>query len=1750
MDLQAILNASDDDGSSDDDDMQLPLRTSSLDNVDLEDILREEDDDDDDDPWLPSAHSWKPEAAVSSPRSTTTPTMATTSSSLQHQRPQLQTSHNAEDWAVLQQILNEEDDEDEDEEEDMWLQKYTSGSAPLPDRKYDVDSIVGTMSDDDDSDDVDLSTIVGSIGYSSVYSGARDASLVSAATPQSTQDVRTVVSHAEGAGEVTTKPPLPTSNGGTAATAELMFKKESQNHHNSRYRGNHSASASLQKSKEKYVDPSAQDEEIYRRSLAHAQSAERKLLKAGHREIVSPLMVKRRLRSKVELTARGDSKAPTSKNGQQQQQAKSAAGGPRFGGSGLVENKPMKQVSSSLKKHADLVAAKVFCGLPTCVAFNSKFIAVGTQKGIVLIFDLFEVLRQRLGAAEDIVRQSGAITSLDIAHNGEAVIAGYTTGALIMWDTIRGIVLRTITDSHTSPITCVRFLSDLKAVTVDASGLVNKLNFTKNMIWVNYSVDEECLLDGTAGQILAMNVLPPYHSIKPGSRPEAYEKGLQNLTLIALSPPRSSFVVAVDPKVNVLHRWARPPDESTVEILNNTEDDDYQEYLPCLAWGWALSSGGKNVVMPVLARSWGCCLQLLVASFPTIEDESGPPAGGGGEEQVVHWPAFGVQQEIDTEVPVISLEWLNDRSLVFLTATNEFTVVDTVMMTLIERLDFSGLKLVYAEFSLSRSAQKESENGTTGKVACKAFQNSSRYSDERLMVLCQDELRCVSAIGARRRISSLEGDGEWLEALAFALDHFENTVLSQEDRRRDPTGRRDLSRHPEFSTAKADDDEWIAKLLIRYLNLAVDNAPEASADSHSVYSQSELTGRIDLASSHFQMLAGVCVEFCVVTRRLDILFGPIFRRFQSSGYISVFLDVLEPYVLNDKLAYIAPEVMSFFVEHCKATTSVATVERCLLHMDCTIMDFDSILQLLRGNKMFSALFFVFNQGLDDYVTPLEIVLEKIFTEADNGGVAVVRRSDCSFQNDFERLGYKALLYLQSCFLGKTFPQEKPLEPEERAHSVKLELLRFLMQERFSPSPHTKNAVTLVPTVGQRSMRFPYIRVLLLVDPRGMLETLSYGLDSIPLLSHSTSESLEDWVHSSGQPAGTPDLQEIMIDIASILLPKSSKDQTLAESNIFKRRGAVNAFLDFAANFVINGTVRLEKAVAFMIIERVAKQYSSASEAESRQSFQRKAMDVLSALPRDSYDPDRVLDVFVKSSMHRASLLLHQQVASSWGDDELGLRTRHFLSAIDCYIDDEDPLFRMNVFKYVKKECSGVTERGTLRESLFDRLSALVHLDPLMTARLAAELFADELDRVIDGLQANDRGEGQFLFLNAIISGDLADADPAGGSVLSLTVEHHHKYLSLMARLHPELVYDYLATHDNYRTEECLKLCQEYDIADASAYLLERMGNVSAALQLILQTLETLMMNLKRTIRGLGVEKIRQQAPRRYGNRDCKLITLPRKQEAEVANVRRILVVALDVCERNSGNFASTVDGASKFSRGDLWFNVLDRLINAKGFLRLTKEQPEHANILSNVLSELLRLTMQRMVSSVPLSDLVRKVTSDHSGSRIGELREMVEGLLSSYNFELNVLKGASRVFNDDVRSMRDHQLQLRKEGSAVQTVMNTRLNGSRQEVNSLAQHPLFQTGFLEVGQQGGDARFVESDRLTSNHRIEQGLLNSMKRLRKRRAPKGSATAAQPTNMMTETEKLYQQDLLEPALFADRRSGSLGAAENRGRLVTF
>lgn len=76
-------------------------------------------------------------------------------------------------------------------------------------------------------------------------------------------------------------------------------------------------------------------------------------------------------------------------------------------------------------------------------------------------------------------------------------------------------------------------------------------------------------------------------------------------------------------------------------------------------------------------------------------------------------------------------------------------------------------------------------------------------------------------------------------------------------------------------------------------------------------------------------------------------------------------------------------------------------------------------------------------------------------------------------------------------------------------------------------------------------------------------------------------------------------------------------------------------------------------------------------------------------------------------------------------------------------------------------------------------------------------------------------------------------------------------LQLLCQYEPDSVLKFLETFDSYRVEHCLRLCQEYGIIDAAAFLLERVGDVGNALLLTLSGLDSKFVELDTAVGGLS-----------------------------------------------------------------------------------------------------------------------------------------------------------------------------------------------------------------------------------------------------------------------------------------------------------
>lgn len=154
-----------------------------------------------------------------------------------------------------------------------------------------------------------------------------------------------------------------------------------------------------------------------------------------------------------------------------------------------------------------------------------------------------------------------------------------------------------------------------------------------------------------------------------------------------------------------------------------------------------------------------------------------------------------------------------------------------------------------------------------------------------------------------------------------------------------------------------------------------------------------------------RVLASVCINYCQGIGREALLFEVIFPKFKEAGPSNegIFLELLEPYILQDRLKSISVETMQSFVEHYQRQGWLRRVEQCILHLDVKQLDFDQLVKLCISHQLSSALIYVYNTGLNDYITPLDYLFQTLS------------------ESKSKATGLRILLYLTKCLTGQAFP---------------------------------------------------------------------------------------------------------------------------------------------------------------------------------------------------------------------------------------------------------------------------------------------------------------------------------------------------------------------------------------------------------------------------------------------------------------------------------------------------------------------------------------------------------------------------------------------------------------------------------------------------------------------------------------------------------------------------------------------------------
>ncbi|CAE1274106.1 VPS8 [Acanthosepion pharaonis] len=1127
------------------------------------------------------------------------------------------------------------------------------------------------------------------------------------------------------------------------------------------------------------------------------------------------------------------------------------AGSLEIHGSVLKPSK-LKNISAQLKSAANRVNA----GKPSAIAV-SALIAIGTSHGLVLVFDPRQVLKWCLGSTA-VGAQYGSVSALSFNRDVSRLLCGFAKGQITMWDLTNGKLLRTITDAH-PPGTAVLHIkftdSPVIAVCSDSGGSVFELEF-KRLIGVR-TCESKCLFSGSRGEVCTIEPLHMNYTIQ--------DHPMQEVMVLAMASLSKVLIVTLRPQLKIMFTHPLKGKPST---------------LPLLAWQFVIIqiSESDRVIDPVLAFARDNTIY-----FYQVICHSGQDIRCSG------------LQKIELPYQLLSITWMNPRTLVTLDTTEKIHVFDVKSEEELEMIDIADVQMVYSSShfkSLATGGNVSEALAFAGEQAC--YQSVVSHGGQ-LIVLGTESVTVFSLRSWIERIDVLVKQNKHREALALALSFYEGKAKAV------------VGLMGSTKKKKCVVKDMMLNLLFEFVDLSMTQfCPEK--------------GKIEELEDYYQGIVPVCVDYCLCLECVDILFGRIYDRFGMDVIArGTFLECLEPYILNDKLNSIPPTVMKDFVEHYESKGMLENVEACIVHLEVTSLDIHHIVHLCWNHGLYDAIIYVYNKGMNDYTTPLEelvLVLEAAVTTGKQ------------LTDDQIKLGNKLLVYISYCLAGRAYPLGDI--PEEFQSDVKDQVFKSVS------CLHRSKPKEAEPV-------YPHLRTLLHFDTREFLNVLALAFEEPEF---NTSEGIQK--------------RQRVIDI---LL------QVMVESIGFTPSQIGTLFTFLARQMARHENTILVNRVLF---EQVLEFLSNPDEITRHEERQQAMMELLMVGGLNTFDDNRLLQLAENAKFYRVCEFVHE-------------KNQQYDKILVCYL--KDFARRHLVFPYINRilqgDSYGPEDKASVHKAALENLKDLVNIDCKKAAKVVLYSLSSNLGDVVQQLQ--DRPQILFSFLQGVLS-----YKESSGSALNpekqITIDPHiyELYIDLLCQFHPSNVYNFIKTFEGYRVEQTLQIVRNYDLPHATAHLLEKTGDVIGAFQIMLKTLQA---------------KVNNFTDNTISKKLSKADTIVQFQDLQ-AN----LLVVIQLCQRNSGKM-------DEVGRESMWFPLLESMMTPQRKLK----EVEDKEIIGDI-RELTHHLLNSMMGYIALPAILQKIMQDpaYNTGKFGEVKEMVLGMLETYNYEQTLMMTCKNLLNHDL----------------------------------------------------------------------------------------------------------------------------------------
>jgi hypothetical protein len=1042
------------------------------------------------------------------------------------------------------------------------------------------------------------------------------------------------------------------------------------------------------------------------------------------------------------------------------------------------------------------------------------------------------------------------------------------------------------------------------------------------------------------------------------------ERGTDTLGLTAMLTPYLLVIVSTTPVAQTQHKAARPKELAAHSAMSG-----------CLAWFPAVRlkvkdpATASDVSKVKLVYCWSNVLTVLDIEETDSGDKDKPPN-----------LSFKPRSRWKAEEAIVAVQWLSRSVLAVLTITQRLIILEDGSMRMTEAFDLVH-KHIYHQDLFSKQLhnlveQLDEEDPSMHGVVADAFYMSFKAYKSRIFLLGFNDVSIGTLSNWADRLIALMEDGDYIGAIQLATSYY--------------TGDADKL------TIGLPEDTALRHSMVQDKLIEIMTASLKFAFGQR--KKQPIT--MDADDTHLKNLVEACFGACLSIGDIDFLFDVAYEWYEDGDSEGIFLETLEPHILEKQITVVPPTVVKVLVTHYVSKGLESRLEEMICHMNTATLDIDEVTTLCKQHNLYDALIYVWTQALNDYITPLIDLLSLL--------VPLVQHGDYFTNGNIMQdpiFGVNALKmfpYMSYTFTGRVYPTGEQLG-EEAALNAKAELYWFIFSGKIITWPKETGKPFLTNPSAAQEPAFPYLRMILKFDAPSFLSALNEAFED-SFLNDTPERAINGGSNRNLSEERVWGLSVNRQYIITILLDVMNANEFASEDTIYLDMFIARNLPKFPQYLLLSGTDR-NKVLAGLC------NYPGEDLAEDAQLSVEYLLSVY-------HPPDLVslLPMFHKAGFYRVLKSIYKA-------------DKQYDKLVQTYFDD--PENREGVFECIA-DCLNPQSRLTKRqikdvqEVIESHANDLVHLDAERAAQ-TIDSFAPSLhQKFLDSLP--DDLELQYIYLRTILEPSVKDTEDSKQSSASAFTE---RYVQLMCKFAPSHVADYVeSVHASHlRLDKVLPYMEESGVVDAAVIFMSREGHIREAMDRLIQHLWKLEAALEGLLSG--------------STEDMQSMHAGEAAEDLLDALQKYTNVGIWLCQgqAKTSPLRATESPAQKklSSQSDLlpdetlWLDLIDitvqitrKLSASLSDLDVTssigidrdKSLPKLRSLVQRSFTALLTSTSTPSPSETKLSFLrilrAFLTRASISSPNLSDLRAVLASIFSAYAYEESILSLANRLLEKDL----------------------------------------------------------------------------------------------------------------------------------------